>query len=125
MRNICFACSGVLIVLGAIGYFAWSAIGADEQSPTAAIPAFVGIAMLIGGLVSLKNNMAGMHIAVLVSALGTVAGLGRLIMSIVKGSLSGPAPVLVTLMTVICLYFTIMAIKSFKAARMAREAAAE
>lgn len=121
MRNICFACSGVLILLGTIGYFGWESIGAEKQSMTAAIPAFVGILMLIGGLDSMKNNMRGMHIAVSISALGALAGLGRLGMSAAKGSFSGPAPILVGLMTVICLYFTIMAIRSFKAARMARE----
>jgi hypothetical protein len=122
MRNICFICSVALIILGGVGYFAWESIGATKQSVTAAIPAFVGIAMLIGGLVAMKNNMAGMHIAVLFSLLGALAGLGRLIPSVIKGELDGPAPKLVAAMTVICLLFTIMAVRSFIAARKAREA---
>lgn len=123
MRNICFICSAALIVLGAVGYFAWEAIGAENQSVTAAIPAFVGILMLIGGLVALKNNMAGMHIAVLFAALGALgglAGLGRLVPSLIKGNLAGPAPVLIGLMTLICVVFVVLAVRSFIAARKAR-----
>lgn len=121
MRNLCLMCAGALIVVGAVGYLGWEAIGAAEQSFTALIPAFVGLPMLLGGLVALKNNMAGMHIAVLFSALGALAGLGRLIPTLINGELGGPGPVLVALMTVICLFFTVMAIRSFKAARRARE----
>jgi predicted lipid-binding transport protein (Tim44 family) len=122
MRNLCFICSAALIILGAVGYFGWEAIGATKQSLTAAIPACVGIPMLLGGLIALKNNMAGMHIAVLASALGALAGIVKLGMGVVKGDLSGPAPKLVGLMALICIYFTVMAIRSFKAARRARPA---
>ena len=120
MRNLCFLCSVALIIVGAVGYFGWEAIGASKQSITALIPAFVGAPMLIGGLVALKNNMAGMHIAVLFSALGTPCGLVPLIRA--KGAFEF-ASVLGILMTVICLFFTVMAVRSFKAARRAREAA--
>lgn len=122
MRNVCFICSVALIILGAVGYLAWESIGAEEQSITAAIPAFIGIPMLIGGIISIKNNMMGMHIAVLFSLLGALAGLGRLGMSISKGSFEGPAPKLVAAMTIICAAFTIFAVRSFIAARKARQA---
>ncbi len=124
MRNICFICAGGLIILGAVGYFGWESIGAGKQSITALIPAFVGILMGLGGVISLKNNMAGMHIAVLFSLLGALAGLGRLIPGSIKGSLdwSGPAPKLIAAMTLICLVFTIYAVRSFIAARKARQA---
>ena len=121
MRNLCFLCSVALIIVGLVGYFGWEAIGASKQSGTALIPSGVGVLMLLGGLVALKNNMAGMHIAVLFSALGTLAGLGRLVPTAIKGELSGPTPVLLGLMTAFCLFFTVMAIRSFKAARRARE----
>ena len=122
MKNLCFMCSVALIIVGLVGYFGWEAIGASKQSGTALIPSGVGALMLLGGLVALKNNMAGMHIAVLFSALGALAGLGRLVSSAIKSELSGPGPVLIALMTAICLFFTVMAIRSFKAARRDREA---
>lgn len=126
MKFLSFGCSLALIVTGAVGYFGWEAIGASQQSVTAAIPAFVGVLMLVGAVIALKNNMMGMHIAVLFSTLGSLAGLGRLIPSAVKGNLdwSTPAPILISIMTAICLLFTVAAVRSFIAARKAREAAA-
>ena len=119
MKNLCFMCSVALIIVGLVGYFGWEAIGASKQSGTALIPSGVGALMLLGGLVALKNNMAGMHIAVLFSALGIPCGLVPLFMA--KGAL-GPSSVMGIIMTAICLFFTVMAIRSFKAARRAREA---
>ena len=122
MRNLAFLCSLLLIALGLYGYFGYESLGADKQSVTALIPAFVGVAMLVGALVSLKNNMAGMHIAVLFSLLGALAGLGRLIPGLVKGtvSLSEAAPKMILAMTTICVVFTVFAVRSFIAARRAR-----
>lgn len=126
MRNLCFICSVILIAIGGVGYFGWESIGAAKQSVTAAIPAFVGILMLIGGILAIKNTMLGMHIAVLFSLLGTLAGLGRLIPGTITGNLdwATPAPKLIAGMTVVCLFFTVAAVRSFIAARKAREAAA-
>ena len=122
MKKLTYICSILLIILGALGYFAWEALGASKQSVTAAIPAFVGILMLIGALVANKNHMAGMHIAVLFSLLGALAGLGRLIPSAIKGSLDWGATstLLILGMVVICAYYTVMAVRSFIAARKAR-----
>jgi hypothetical protein len=123
MKNLAFACSALLIVTGLVGYFGWEAIGASKQSVTALIPAFVGIPMLIGALISLKKNMLGMHIAVTFSLLGALAGLGRLVPGLIKGTVdfSQIGPKLVLEMTVICLFFTVMAVRSFIAARRARQ----
>lgn len=126
MRVLCYVCSALLILTGGVGYFGWEAIGASKQSLTAAIPAFVGIAMLIGGILAIKNTMLGMHISVLFPLLGTLAGFGRLVPGVIKGSLdwSAPAPKLITAMTIICLIFTVAAVRSFVAARKARESQA-
>lgn len=122
MKNLAFLCSALLIVTGLVGYFAWEAIGATKQSVTALIPAFVGIPMLLGAIIALKKNMLGMHIAVTFSLLGVLAGLGKLISDAAKSGLdfSKPSTQLVLLMTVICLFFTVMAVRSFIAARRAR-----
>jgi hypothetical protein len=122
MRNFTFLCSALLILTGLVGYFGWEAIGAAKQSFTALIPAFVGGLMLVGAIVALKNNKAGMHIAVLFSLLGALAGLGRLIPGLIKGtvSFSEPAPILIAVMTAICFVFTVAAVRSFIAARRER-----
>ncbi len=122
MKNLTFLCSALLILTGLVGYFAWEAIGASKQSVTSLIPAFVGVPMLIGGLIALKKNMLGMHIAVTFSLLGALAGLGRLIPGLIKGSIdfADAAPKLILVMTAICVFYTGMAIRSFIAARRAR-----
>lgn len=122
MKNLTFICSALLIITGLVGYFAWEAIGATQQAVTSLIPTFVGALMLIGGLIALKRNMLGMHIAVTFSLLGTLAGLGRLVPGLIKGTIdfADAAPKLILVMTVICLFYTIMAVRSFIAARRAR-----
>jgi hypothetical protein len=123
MKNLAFLCSALLIATGLVGFFAWEAIGATKQSVTALIPAFVGGLMLVGALIALKKNMLGMHIAVTFSLLGTLAGLGRLVPGLIKGTVNfaEAAPKLILVMTVICLFFTVMAVHSFIAARRARQ----
>lgn len=122
MKNLTFLCSALLILIGLVGYLAWEAIGASAQSVTSLIPAIVGVLMLIGGIIALKKNKLGMHIAVTFSLLGALAGLGRLVPGLVKGtvSFSDAGPKLVLAMTVICLFYTVMAVRSFIAARRAR-----
>ncbi len=122
MRTLAFLCAILLIITGLFGYFAWEAIGATAQSITALIPAFVGLPMLIGAIITLKSNKVGMHIAVLFSLLGALAGLGRLVPGLIKGTVhfADAAPKLILTMTVICIVFTVMAVRSFIAARRAR-----
>lgn len=64
-----------------------------------------------------------MHIAVTGSLLGTLAGLGRLVPGLIKGTVSfaDAAPKLILTMTILCLFFTILAVRSFIAARRARK----
>lgn len=123
MKALAFICSALLIALGLVGYFAWEAIGASSQSVTALIPAFVGLPMLLGAIIALKKNMLGMHIAVLFSLLGSLAGLGRLVPGLIRGTVdfAEAAPKLILGMTLVSLLFTVMAVRSFVAARRARQ----
>ena len=122
MKNLAFLCSAILIVLGLLGYFAWEALGASKQSFTAMIPAIFGIGMLVGAVIANKNTKVGMHIAVLFSLLGALAGLGRLIPSMAKGSLDWGATstYLILIMTAVTIFFTVMAGRSVIAARKAQ-----
>ncbi|MBD3418506.1 MAG: hypothetical protein GF398_00160 [Chitinivibrionales bacterium] len=122
MKPLTYLSSALLILLGLIGYFGWQWIGADKQSATALVPALVGSLMLCGGLVAIRNNMVGMHIAVLFAGLGALTGLGRLVPAAIAGKLQwlGPSAVLISLMTAICLLFAILSIRSFVDARKNR-----
>ncbi len=122
MRNLAFLSSALLILLGLVGYFAWEAIGATKQSVTSLIPSVVGVLMLVGAIIALKNNKLGMHISVLFSLIGTLLGLGRLVPGLIKGTVNfaDAAPKLVLGMTIICVVFTVLAVRSFIAARRSR-----
>ncbi len=119
MKNLTFVSAALLIALGGLGYFGWEAIGASKQSITAAIPAFVGILMLVGALIALKSVKVGMHIAVVFAFLGALAGTGRLIPVAAKGELdfSAASTLLISGMTLVCLVYTIFAVRSFIMAR--------
>lgn len=120
MKNLTVISSLILIVLGLIGYFAWEVIGASTQSPTALIPAVVGFLMMAGGLIAIKKHALGAHISVVFAFLGALAGLGRIVPQLAKGTFSlAGSGLMVVLMTIICAFFTIMAVRSFRAARKA------
>lgn len=121
MKNLTIISSLLLIVLGLVGYFAWEAVGATKQSLTALIPTAVGVFILVGGIIAIKKHALGAHISVTFAFFGALAGLGRLVPQIMKGTsvLSGSG-LLLLLMTIICVFYTIMAVRSFAAARRAK-----
>lgn len=122
MKNLTFTCSVILILLGAIGYLGWESIGAEKQSITAAIPAFIGIPMLIGGIIAIKKNALGIHIAVLFSLFGALAALGRIFSQIGKEGFdfAATSTLMISAMAIVCVFYTVMAVRSFIAARKAR-----
>ncbi len=114
------------VVLSLIGVAFFAATGA--ASPTALIPAFIGILMILAGAVARREGLRrhGMHAAALVGTLGFLGclpGLARL------PSLLGAAPVLRPLAVVeqsltaaVCLVFVALCVRSFVKARRARTA---
>ncbi len=102
---------------------------AKSPSPTALIPAFIGLIMLLCGLVSTneRSKKHAMHIAAGVALLGGIAGLvlgiPRLIHVVNQAPEANPrAVIFIWLMTLVCFGFLYLAIKSFIAARRGREA---
>lgn len=119
----------ILIALALVGYF-----GAPEEgrSPTALIPAGVGVPMLVCGALALKDRlrMHAMHVAVLLALLGALAAGGRGLMKV--GTLFSDEPdanrratSFVLLMAGICLVYVALGVRSFVAARKARQAGEE
>ena len=117
---------GVLLGIIGVAYF----IGTGSTHPTALIPLWFGIVLIICGALALTENarrrMLWMHIAVTIGLLGFifpgimaikewVAGHG--------GPLAHPAAVQEQgLMSVVCLIFTLLCVRSFIAARRSRTA---
>jgi ABC-type Na+ efflux pump permease subunit len=97
-------------------------------SPTALIPAFFGLPLMICGtlgfLESLRKHM--MHIAAGIALVGGLLAGGRGLMKV--GALFGDDPVaqrataMVLIMAVLCLLYVLMSVRSFIAARKTREA---
>ena len=115
----------LLLVLGAIGYFKPDLIGSGEPyKPTALIPAAFGLIIEICGALSLSQpglRKILMHIAALVGVLGTVGGFSPMIKN--DFQFSKAAVVAGAGLTVISLVFTLLCVRSFIAARKARQRA--
>jgi len=108
----------ILFVLGLLGFFM-----TGMQSPTALIPAFLGIVFLILGIIARKESARkmSMHIAMIIALLGligTYSGLINFFVLITGGEIARPAAVISqTIMALLLIYYLVLGIKSFIDAR--------
>ena len=113
---------GLLVGLGLLAHQHPEKLGAGAaHEPTALIPAYFGAAMLVAGLAALAKPAAvkhAMHAAALVGVLGLLGGL----YPVFKGEADfGKASVVTgVLMAVLCGAFTLLCVRSFVQARLAR-----
>jgi len=123
MAKITIALGVVLILLGIFGF-----VSTGSQHPTSLIPAAVGLILSILGFLSLTENpkrrMLYMHIAVTIGLLGFL-GTGLSIVNYIE-MLRGrqfPHPIAVeekAAMAAILLFFVLLCVRSFIAARRSR-----
>ena len=121
MTNTSIACGSLLILIGLAGYV--NGVMNDKASITALIPAFIGVVMvLLGVLAGMKENLRKhlMHAAIVVALLGFIATAGRLVSKMSEISAS-PAVLSQASTAIVCLAFIILAIRSFAAARRERD----
>ena len=113
ITKISLAIGVVLILLGLGSY-----LGTGRESVTALIPAFLGLPILICGLMARdeKKRMMAAHVAIIFGVLGMLAGLGRGIPQLIKGN-SSTATIVTLIMAAICLYYVVACVRSFIAAR--------
>ena len=117
----------VLILLGAWGYTA-----AGAPHPTALIPTYFGLVLGWSGILAMRKGGAQkalwMHVAVTAGLLGFLGAGAMAVVETVKahgGPLAHPIAVEAqTAMAAICAVFVGLCVRSFIAARKAREAAA-
>ena len=117
----------LLIVVGVVAYANGTPGDDGKVSPTALIPAFFGVVIGICGLLAFNEKFRkhAMHLAAMVGLLGAIGGFMPLIRQYNKtGSFDPlkPSAVAGELMILICLVFVGLCVKSFIAARKAREA---
>ena len=127
MSKLTMVIGMILAVLGVFCYVFWKQLGAPHPSMTALIPTFVGVPMMVLGWLALAKpelRMHLMHAAVVLSTLGLLASLGRFISVMIRHPNLGPGIIATGLMAVLCGLHVLLSVRSFIAARKAREASA-
>ncbi len=118
----------LLIVIGVIGYAnAEPNLETGKVSPTALIPAMVGVVIGLLGALALQDSLRkhAMHLAAMVGLIGFLGGFMPLIRQNSKGlpfDPTAPAALSGLLMSLICAVFVGLCVKSFIDARKARQA---
>lgn len=119
MPKIAIVIGTVLVVVGGWAYTA-SGPGA---SPTALIPAVLGVGLAVAGLVGLRSGQArrhAMHAAAAVALIGVLGSAGQLIASPAASSAHADIARTAGLLNlVLCATFLVLAIWSFVQARRA------
>ena len=107
----------LLSALGLYGYF-----GMGRVSITALIPLFIGVPVIILGLLAFneKRIKDSMHAASVLVLLGLIGSVYRFLQKIIIGNLDDSSLILI-IMSVLCIIFLILAINSFIKARKTRE----
>jgi uncharacterized membrane protein HdeD (DUF308 family) len=107
---------GVALILVGIGGFI------PNHAPTAMIPAYLGIILILCGLIAMNPayRMHAMHAAVTLALIGCIAAGWRLAVSLSKPAIDSVAVSSQSLMTVLCAIFVVLCVRSFIAARRAR-----
>ena len=105
----------LLVAIGLGGYYF-----ADAKQPMALIPAVLGIAMFVCGVVAAQGamRMLAMHVAALISMIGFVGPL----VTLFKNAANTAAVLAKGLTSALCLMFVLMCVNSFLEARRARKA---
>jgi len=120
LPKIALVVGAVLIVVGGWAYLA-SGTGA---SPTALIPAVLGLGLAVAGAVGLRGGPAlrhAMHAAAVVALLGVLGSLGQLIGRPAAGSDDADIAMTAGLLNLaLCGVFLVLAVWSFVQARRAR-----
>src|SRR5579872_941803 len=119
-------CGALLIANGLVGY-TQQEIG--KESPTALIPAGIGLVIMLCGLLAFSDKLRKhvMHLAAMVGLIGAIGGFMPLIRQYNKSGSFDPAkPSAISgeLMILICAVFVGLCVKSFIDARKARQAKA-
>lgn len=113
MPSTSIACGILLLLIGIVGYV--NGMLTQHASVTALIPAFFGLVMVALGVgARFKENLRKhlMHTAAAVALLGFILTAGRVVSRFNELTYS-PAVISQVSMSLVCLLFVILAIKSF------------
>jgi uncharacterized membrane protein YhaH (DUF805 family) len=125
MARLALVFGSLLIALGVVAFLL---AGATAKSITALIPAFIGLILLLLSAIARKSHAANkhaMHVAALLSLIGTLGGLGMGVPKLIRiaggdESIAMRAPIVQVAMGVLCAVFLVLCVRSFINARKAR-----
>lgn len=120
MTSVTLVVGAVLTLAGVIGYAVTGA-----ESVTALIPSFVGLLMLIAGIIARNVNARrhAIHAALVIALLGALGSLRNVaaIGDVFDGTAERPAAIILsTLMFVVLIGYLVLGIRSFIQARRDR-----
>lgn len=113
-----------LILVGLVGYFVVGYFHPDKQSLTALIPAGFGVLLVILGVLARKDNLRKhvMHAAAMIGLIGFLIPGYRVIRGLLNPDSSLPAALIAqAVMSLACLVFVGLCVKSFIDARRKRK----
>src|SRR5690348_16918465 len=116
MPKITIVIGVLLLIEGLICYLAWQQLGAAHQSPTALIPAFVGVPLILLGWASAAKPNLRMHLmhgAVTLALLGFLASLGRFISVMVKNPAVNIGTMANLIMAILTGVYVVLCVRSF------------
>lgn len=126
MAKVSLVFAVLLIALGLVSY-----LGTGSQHPTALIPTWFGLALGFFGFLAISPSESRrklfMHINVTVGLLGFLGAAGRAVQSYLNANAAGKTPDSIALssqltMAGLLLIYVLLCVRSFIAARRAREA---
>ena len=119
MPNVTSFLGILLIVLGGWGY-----TQSVSRSPMALIPAVLGVLFLALGIAAGREEWRkhAMHAAAALSLLGIIGGLGPVMMARTHPEFPATMVRSTATMSILCAVFLVLCVRSFIAARRAREA---
>lgn len=122
MPGLAIAIGIILVLQGVLTYFV---AAVDARSLTAFIPSLFGGLLVVCGFIAKKPDLRkhAMHAAAGVSLIGLLGALSRAVPAIINGKAIGLAIGSQLFMAVLLVIFLVLCIRSFIAARRAREAA--
>lgn len=119
MGSVAIGFGLVLALLGIGGYY-----GTEQQSWTALIPAGFGAALVVLGILALRESLRkhAMHAAAAFGLIGCLAGLGRFGSVAARGKdLPRAGPLASLAMGLLCGVFVALCVRSFVLVRRARK----
>lgn len=124
MSRNAFIFGSLLVALGVVAFLL---AGATARAITALIPAFIGLILVLLSAIARKSHAANkhaMHVAALLSLIGTLGGFGMGIPKLIRHfggdeSVALRAPIVQVTMGLLCVIFLVLCIRSFINARRA------